>query len=62
MARFSLPVVVAPGVNPMREIRRLDVSGRNSAAKQLTAERAAVLTPVKVLGGSDGWKPGASEP
>ena len=39
----------------------LDVSGRSSAAKELTAEQAAALTAAKVLAGSDGWKPAASE-
>ena len=39
----------------------LDISARNPAAKQLTAEQAATLTAAKVLAGSDGWTVGASD-
>ncbi|MEA3212904.1 MAG: hypothetical protein QOE70_5961 [Chthoniobacter sp.] len=37
----------------------LDVSRRDAAAKQITAEQAAAQTAAHVLAGNDGWNPGA---
>ena len=37
----------------------LDVSKRHAASRQLSADQGAALSPEKVLGGADGWKPAA---
>ena len=36
----------------------LDVSRRDPAGKQLTAEDATAITAAKILAGSEGWSPG----
>jgi pectinesterase len=49
-ARYAEFGSTGPGANP---------SARVKWARQLTAAEAEAITPAKVLGGSDGWQPGA---